>query len=114
MYDICMRRFIATFLILFFTMASFPLSNVAANQSLNEHVQSMSMEVDQNRVSADCCDLPMSSMHHGGTQCTMDCPALAMIVTKLSTINSMQFTFGTARYQVIQTEYFHFRPPIFN
>lgn len=108
-----MRRYIVTFLVLFLTMTSVPLPSAFADQSDVEHTQTMSMDgmVDQNL--ADCCNVPMSSMHHGSMPCSMDCSAIAVWATGLNVDNDVQFLRDVARNHVTETTSSHFRPPIF-
>ena len=108
-----MRRFIATLLALFFVMASLPLQSALADYSGMDHAETSMGVAIGDEASVDCCEMPMNSVHHGNTNCSMDCPVLATMYVVLHVQNAMQFSIASNDKRITQTASAHFRPPIF-
>ncbi len=108
-----MRRFIATLLALFFVMASLPLQSVVADYSGMDHADTSMVVAIGDEASVDCCEMPMSSGHHGNINCFMDCPALFAMHVVLHDQNAAQFSIASNDKRITQTASAHFRPPIF-
>lgn len=109
-----MRRFVATLLVLVLAMASLPLQTVVVSASGENHLmETVSHGGAENKL-ADCCEMPMSSMHHGSVHCTMDCPALAYYSNISFGYDAVHFTASVRDQRIVETNSSHFRPPIFN
>ena len=108
-----MRRFIATLLALFFVMASLPLQSVLADYSGMDHAETSMVVAIEDEASVDCCEMPMSSAHHGNVHCSVDCPAIATLPLVLHTEFAAQFSIAGYDHRLTQTVSTHFRPPIF-
>lgn len=109
-----MRRLIATVLTLIFVMASLPLHSVFAEFSGAKHSEISVAANAGDEVSVDCCEMPMSSAHHGNLHCSMDCPAIATLPLVLHAEYAAQFSISGYDHRLTQTGSTHFRPPIFN
>lgn len=108
-----MRKFIATFLALFFVMASLPLQSIHAKNSGVGHSGITSVAATADEATADCCEMPMHSMHHSGVHCSMDCPAIPVWSSVLYVGNVAQFSVSSDANRISQTASARFRPPIF-
>jgi hypothetical protein len=112
-YQKQMRKFIATLLALFFVMASLPLQSVLADYSGMDHSETSMVVAIDDEASVDCCEMPMSSGHHGNMNCSMDCPALVAMHVVLHVQIAVQFSIASNDDRITQTASAHFRPPIF-
>ncbi|WP_026481101.1 hypothetical protein [Ahrensia sp. 13_GOM-1096m] len=109
-----MRRFVATLLVLVLTMVSLPLQTVGVNASAENHLmESVSHDGAENKL-ADCCEMPMNSMHHGSVHCSMDYQTLVYYSNISFGSDTVQFSPSGSDQRVVETTSSHFRPPIFN
>lgn len=109
-----MRQVFSALLVLVLTTAILPLQLVAAGEASSNHVEMQTSTVNSDEAIADCCELPMGSMHHGNVHCSMDCPAIANYPTYPLTEQTEQFLGADHVLRLTQIHSVHFRPPIFN
>ena len=103
----------AALLTLIFVMASLPLQSVFADSLGTKHSEISVVAVVGDEVTVDCCEMPLSSAHHGNIHCSMDCPAIAPPPLILHAQYAAQISISGHDHRVTHVASTHFRPPIF-
>lgn len=113
-----MRSFVAALMVLALTMASLPWQTTFADYSGTNYVAAAVSDKAAEDMAAedkfaDCCDMPVSSMHHGNVHCSIDCPALVFSSGILPAAHTVRFPSAIHDHRIVETASTPFRPPIF-
>lgn len=114
-----MRSFVAALMVLALTMASLPWQATLADHSGTNYVTAaVSDKAPEDNAAegkfADCCDMPVSSMHHGNVHCSIDCPVLAFSAGIQPAAHAVRFPSAIHDHRIVETASTPFRPPIFS
>lgn len=112
-----MRSFVAALMVLVLTMASLPWQATLGDHSGANYVAAaVSDNAPEDNAAegkfADCCDMPVSSMHHGNVHCSIDCPVLAFSAGIRLAAHTVRFPNAVYDRRIVETASTPFRPPI--